>query len=888
MTKEVSFTTCRVTLSERLSSSEFSAVYKATQGTQDVVVKLFTPQTPTLHTRFRRELQALGVSRGCESIVQLLDSKLPSSDSPGALLMENCSRGTVRQWMQHTVLSDVQVTRIIREVLEAIQHLAEHDILHRNIQPENIVITSSGNCKLTDFGASIAKSEWNTMTPKQRRDDLEHFTEPHLRAPEQFDCRPQVGSGVDIWGLGCLVYGLLFYENAFSSYNLEDQLSGRYKTPKKQVAGKWFDLLARLFDVNPTKRACVTEVMTMLEASSVPRAVESSSGAFSSLIKVFNKSTSSWLQHATVNTDTPPEPAAIQKIIAKAWSKPFKIQKFYKLLMKRQVHKTIVSIKSILTLHMYLSLGPPAVFSQDVGAASFLTSVEQAWTSKAKKDLLYSEYFAGLIRQYCHLLKEKVRFHNLTQLDGAWTGGEVVDADMFRELATYWAKVLNFTGPLMKVETDLPVLRGHIATMMYTEVQQLAVLLSKGICFMLERGSPEIEPLHAMFQQSYQGTRTLYDNLVASDLGFGLKELSAKAPTQVSQLFESSTRPATRPTTIELPRATAMQSQESNIEHTNLVDFDTAQEFKSLQVTLPDSPAEVQTSPIKEPFWKQIDARWLISAADIQCREVLGEGSSCMVYRGIYKRTSVAVKVMRAQTVTNSIMKEFEREVSAMVQLRHPNIVLFMGISIERDLAIISEFCAGASLFKLLHDRKDIELSWLQRLKILKDVAKGVLYLHEINPPLIHRDLKSLNVLLQDEVTGPKDQLIAKVTDFGVTRHLDETVNMTGQMGTCHWMAPEVLSSQPYSLAADVYSYGIMVWEVCARRTPYKHLNPVSIPYLVVAKGERPNVAEVERGCPPELVTLMQECWAQEAGSRPTFSLILDELEAIQIQVPLP
>jgi serine/threonine protein kinase len=864
MLKDVSFNTCRATVNEKLASSESSNVYKAHQGTQEVVVKLVSTQTTPLQMSFRRERNALMVSRGHSNIVQLLDSKLPGSDQIGGFMLEWCSRGTVKQWMQQAALTDAQITRILKEALSALQHLTQQDILHRDIQPDNLLLTASGDCKLADFGSSIAKSEWNSMTATQRRDDLQHFTQPHLRAPEQFDHRPQVGAGVDMWGLGCLLYGLLFYENAFSQYNLEDQLAGRYRAPKKPVAGWWLDILARLFEVNPAKRAVAGEVLSMLETAEVPRPVESS--GFSSWRKVFNKSTSSWLQSATVNTDTPPDPAAFQKILAKAWAKPFKIQKFYKLLCKRQIQKTIIVIKSVLLLHMYLASGPPAVFKQETGALSFLTSVEQAWGSKAKKDVLYSEYFAGLVRQYCSLLKEKVRLQDFTDLDGAWTGGEVTDAESFSNLLNYWGKCLNFIGPLLRIETDLPILRVQVAAAMYSEAQHLAVLLTKGFCLMLERSTPDMEGFLELYHQNYKTTQTLFEELQPK--GLGLRALPARALSQVDQLYETARRDS--PDLIEVKGG----------EFSNLVDLDTASKFQSCQVDLPDSPAE-EASPTKEPFWKQVDSRWLISAQDLQCKEPLGEGSSCIVYRGLYKRTEVAIKVMRAHTVSNSILKEFEREVSAMLQLRHPNIVLFMGICVERDLAIVSEFCSGGSLFRLLHDRRDIELSWPQRMKILRDIARGVLYLHEMQPPLIHRDLKSLNVLLQDEVRTSQDSLLAKVTDFGVTRNLDESATMTGQMGTCHWMAPEVLASQPYSLAADVYSYGIMAWEIAARKTPYKHLNPISIPYLVVAKGERPDVTEVERGCPQEIVELMKDCWAIEARERPSFSMILDRLEGV-------
>ena len=85
-------------------------------------------------------------------------------------------------------------------------------------------------------------------------------------------------------------------------------------------------------------------------------------------------------------------------------------------------------------------------------------------------------------------------------------------------------------------------------------------------------------------------------------------------------------------------------------------------------------------------------------------------GASCSVYKGEYKRTPVAIKAMRESYTGQNIVQEFQREVSAMVTIRHPNLVLFMGACIEPSMMIISEFCAGESLFKLLHEKKSIQL----------------------------------------------------------------------------------------------------------------------------------------------------------------------------------
>lgn len=93
------------------------------------------------------------------------------------------------------------------------------------------------------------------------------------------------------------------------------------------------------------------------------------------------------------------------------------------------------------------------------------------------------------------------------------------------------------------------------------------------------------------------------------------------------------------------------------------------------------------------------------------------------------------------------------------------------------------------------------------------DAARGVLYLHSFNPPILHRDLKSLNLLLDEAFR-------TKLADFGWTRTLANY--MTSKIGTYQWMAPEVIAGQVYTEKADVFSFGIILWEIAAREPPYR------------------------------------------------------------------
>lgn len=144
-------------------------------------------------------------------------------------------------------------------------------------------------------------------------------------------------------------------------------------------------------------------------------------------------------------------------------------------------------------------------------------------------------------------------------------------------------------------------------------------------------------------------------------------------------------------------------------------------------------------------------------------------------------------------------------------------------------------------------------------------------YLHSGTPPVLHRDLKSANLLLDDSYT-------AKVCDFGLSRLKAQERSMTGNCGTVQWMAPEVLANQRYAEPADVYSFGIILWEMLTGECPYEGMSAIQCALAVLNRDLRPNVPQ---WCPPALSALIQACWDKNPDRRPSFAQIIMALDAM-------
>ncbi|KAG4388450.1 hypothetical protein GLYMA_09G177600v4 [Glycine max] len=183
----------------------------------------------------------------------------------------------------------------------------------------------------------------------------------------------------------------------------------------------------------------------------------------------------------------------------------------------------------------------------------------------------------------------------------------------------------------------------------------------------------------------------------------------------------------------------------------------------------------------------EVDIPW----EEITLGERIGLGSYGEVYRGEWHGTEIAVKRFLDQDISGESLEEFKTEVRIMKRLRHPNVVLFMGaVTRPPNLSIVTEFLPRGSLYRLLH-RPNSQLDERRRLKMALDTARGMNYLHNCTPVVVHRDLKSPNLLVDKN-------WVVKVCDFGLSRMKHSTfLSSRSTAGTAEWMAPEVLRNEP-------------------------------------------------------------------------------------------
>ncbi|CAL8464074.1 g3609 [Coccomyxa elongata] len=264
---------------------------------------------------------------------------------------------------------------------------------------------------------------------------------------------------------------------------------------------------------------------------------------------------------------------------------------------------------------------------------------------------------------------------------------------------------------------------------------------------------------------------------------------------------------------------------------------------------------------------------WEIEYSELVLGQRIGIGSYGEVFKANWRQTDVAVKRFLEQDLSPQVMAEFRAEVALMQRLKHPNVVLFMGACTQPpNLSIVTSFMPRGSLFRILHRTPQFVLDDRRRINIALDVARGMNYLHSCRPPIVHRDLKSANLLVDKDFT-------TKVADFGLSRVRRSTwLSSKSQAGTPEWTAPEVLRNQSYNEKSDVYSFGVVLWELFTGQVPWNDIGHMQVVGAVGYENRRLDIPDTMHAT---IADLIRSTW-QEPADRPNFSEIIDILKPLQ------
>jgi len=247
--------------------------------------------------------------------------------------------------------------------------------------------------------------------------------------------------------------------------------------------------------------------------------------------------------------------------------------------------------------------------------------------------------------------------------------------------------------------------------------------------------------------------------------------------------------------------------------------------------------------------------------------EVVGRGEFGDVLLGYYNSRQVAVK-----TLKNGLASDLVTEARIMIGLRHRNLVALVGVVMdtERDVFMLIEYMANGNLVDYLRSRGRHQVEKEQLLNFSSNVADGMSYMESLH--LVHRDLAARNVLLDSNFN-------AKISDFGLAQKSDVRALEHGRgKFPIKWTAPEALRDGLFTNKSDVWSFGVLLWEIYSfGRVPYPRI-PIQDVVRHIEKGYR---MEPPDGCPPLIIELMNDCWKLEAFGRPSFSDLVQKLKRI-------
>jgi mitogen-activated protein kinase kinase kinase 11 len=263
---------------------------------------------------------------------------------------------------------------------------------------------------------------------------------------------------------------------------------------------------------------------------------------------------------------------------------------------------------------------------------------------------------------------------------------------------------------------------------------------------------------------------------------------------------------------------------------------------------------------------------WEIDLYEVQFLKRIGQGAAGTTYLAKWSGLEVAVKVA---SISEMGLDGWRKEVQSLQKLHHPNIIRLLGSVYHPNpltFCLVLEYCNAGDLVQALKRPAPVNFFF----RVAGSISKGMTYLHHRG--IIHRDIKPGNVLLDGKVsTGI---FSCKLADFGVatdSKNMDE--DKTAETGTYRWMSPEVIRHEKYTQTADVFSYGVLLWQLLTREVPFAAVGQIEAAAAVALEDRR---CPMPAGTPEGIQDLIEQCWASVADKRPAFESVTAQLKELE------
>jgi len=275
---------------------------------------------------------------------------------------------------------------------------------------------------------------------------------------------------------------------------------------------------------------------------------------------------------------------------------------------------------------------------------------------------------------------------------------------------------------------------------------------------------------------------------------------------------------------------------------------------------------------------------WEINSSELTLKERLGEGAFAQVYRGEYRSQEVAIKVLKDKPDASGFI-DFKKEFDILSDIRSPHLVFFYGASTQPNFCLVFEFCSKGTLYDVLRKLEE-PFPWSRVFKAAQDAIKGLLCLHNWKPPIVHRDMKSLNLLVDSN-------WVCKVSDFGTSRataggNPSDLKTLTKLRGTYAYCAPEVYFGQPFTPKSDIFSFGVILWEMCYRclngqyEQPFSEFSFSFDFQILIQSAKKDCRPTIPTNCPQPFADLITTCWDKDPENRPSTAEVAQQLQALE------